>query len=96
MAQKSRTKKNKNSKGSKKKRKQEGNVMTDIKKMRLTPTEAGQILGCRPETVRYKMRIGEWDLGHVDPPDKDNGGVQHRYHIYLPKLYKHMGMNYQP
>lgn len=57
----------------------------------ITPREAAEIIGCYPETVRARMYYGEWDIGNVIRPTKENGRRVCRYEISRAKLYKMLG-----
>ena len=57
----------------------------------ISPTEAAKIIGCYPETVRARMYYGEWDIGNVIRPTKQNGRVHCRYEVSRTKLMRMLG-----
>lgn len=65
----------------------------DKPKAILSPNEAAQIIGCKPDTVRDRMYFGDWDIGQVIKPTGKNGRKNYRYEISRAKLYKMLGIN---
>lgn len=54
------------------------------------PPDAARILGCRPQKVRERMRLGLWDLGEIIP-GKKIGKKSDEFNIYRTKFEKHIG-----
>lgn len=53
--------------------------------------EAAKLLGCNPEAVRRRIRLGIWKFGEVIPKEK-TGNENDSFVIYRRKLYKHLGI----
>lgn len=51
---------------------------------------AAQILGCTPQAVRERIRLGIWDFGECIPKNL-TGRKSDSFVIYRRKLYKHIG-----
>lgn len=57
---------------------------------RVSIKQAAKELGMSPQAVREHMRRGLFDLGDYIPKDK-TGKKTDEYHVYRPKLDKHLG-----
>ena len=57
---------------------------------RISVKDAAEILGCRPQGVREKMKRGIWDLGEAISP-KQSGKQHWEYHIYRAKIEHQIG-----
>lgn len=60
----------------------------------ISAKEAGKILGCNPQAVRERIRLGIWTFGECIPKSK-TGNKSDTFIIYRRKLYKHMGMDFE-
>lgn len=58
----------------------------------LSAAEAAKILGCTPQAVRERIRLGIWKFGECIP-GKKTGKKCDCFVIYRRKLYQHIGMN---
>ena len=58
----------------------------------MSAREASKIIGCTPEAVRQRIRLGVWDFGECIPK-KITGRKQDTFVIYRRKLYRHIGVS---
>lgn len=56
----------------------------------MSAAAAARILGCSPEAVRQRIRLGIWRFGECIP-GKKTGHKSDVFVIYRRKLYQHMG-----
>lgn len=56
----------------------------------MSASAASRILGCTPQSVRERIRLGVWDFGECIPKKK-TGKKSDTFVIYRRKLYKHIG-----
>ncbi len=56
----------------------------------LSAREAAKILGCDPQAVRERIRLGIWTFGECIPKSM-TGHKCDTFIIYRRKLYKHIG-----
>ena len=66
------------------------NICRNPAKETMSAREAARILGCAPEGVRQRIKLGIWDFGECIPKEK-TGNKADTYIIYKAKLYRHMG-----
>lgn len=57
---------------------------------RVSVADAAKELGISKQAVRERMKKGLFDIGKYIPKEK-TGKKQGEYHIYRPKLDKHLG-----
>lgn len=62
-----------------------------VQKETISTGEAARLLGCNPEAVRQRIRVGVWKFGEVIPKGK-TGKKTDSFVIYRRKLFKHLGM----
>ena len=53
----------------------------------ISAAEAARMIGCTPQMVRERIRIGEWTFGRRVPKEK-TGRKCDSYEIYVRKLCK--------
>lgn len=56
----------------------------------MSAAEAARILGCSPEAVRQRIRLGIWKFGECIP-GKKTGRKSDSFIVYRRKLYNHIG-----
>lgn len=56
----------------------------------MSAKEAADIIGCTPQAVRQRIRLGIWRFGECIPKEK-TGNKQDSFVIYRRKLEKHLG-----
>ncbi len=57
----------------------------------LTAAEAAREIGCSPQKVRMRMKLGLWDLGEVIPKEKLERRAMDEYNVSRKKLDKFLG-----
>lgn len=62
-----------------------------MRKEIMSATAAAEILGCSPEAVRQRIRLGIWKFGECIPKER-TGRKQDNFIIYRRKLEKHLGI----
>lgn len=62
-----------------------------MQKETISTKDTAKLLGCNPEAVRQRIRVGVWKFGEVIPKGK-TGKKTDSFVIYRRKLFKHLGM----
>lgn len=57
----------------------------------MSAAEAARVLGCTPQAVRERIRLGIWNFGECIPK-KMTKNKSDTFVIYRRKLYRHIGM----